>query len=468
MRIYCDSNIFRKTKPASKDFKPSWFNSLESLSKDFIFLFSEAHLNDLGEITDANRQFIIEDLNHIETYVKNSYLYRDHVKKTFHYYLATPAEAYQGMDFAAINNFFDDPQAYMDSLFDFEGGQELGEMMETLYNLPIFSLDKIDLLGLSEDDPLNNFKDVKTINDALKQFQGYGEILSSKLEYKKYRNLFSGYTRREEYSYDKWSFEFNERMKDTVYQKTFSELVDLTIADADKNDKYTRFINTYTNLEFFGVTLEKEGTTKKNKKNSFWDIHRDATHAYYASYADYLVSEDKGMLTKAFITYKLLNIDTQVLSPEDFVNRAAMLLKNEDTSDSFFEGLQFMLQHGKSIIQTTLDQPQIIKSSYPILNYFNRIQINKELAGHSLQLYRASDSHKGVMYVELQTLIMKCNKLFRSNLLIEPEETLTNLGGYITGESIRNWKVGKSLISLYYSMNTLQHHIIVLEINLAN
>src|SRR5690606_4274114 len=121
--------------------------------------------------------------------------------------------------------------------------------------------------------------------DFLKNIGGFGNFLTNPKEFRKYQKLLSNFVNRDTYSYDQWSFDFDQKLKETFFGKSFKELVEITISESDKNDFYTNFINTYTGLESFGVTEERTGKNGKLKKNSFMDIYRDATHAFFATYA---------------------------------------------------------------------------------------------------------------------------------------------------------------------------------------
>ena len=202
MRIYCDSNIFRKSKRTSSQFNESVHDSLEKLNDCFVFVFSEGHLHDLEKSREIYRN---EDLLHMENYVRNNYLYRDPIKKNFHFFLATPYEAYKDIDFKAVEAFFQDPHGYFNSMFDFEGGEQIGKLFQSFFDLPIF--DNVGL-DIENNDPsikdlLNSFKGVRTINDALKKMGNIEQMLNNKKEYKKYKGLISKYINREDYSFEK-------------------------------------------------------------------------------------------------------------------------------------------------------------------------------------------------------------------------------------------------------------------------
>jgi hypothetical protein len=461
MRIYCDSNIFRKAKKTSKQFYKPVFNALEALKGAFLFLFSEAHLYDLSKSLE---QYRIEDLTMMEDYVKNNYLSRNHIDKSFNFYLSTPLEAYENVDFEATSDFFDNPYNYITKLFNSDEFKPYGSIVKSLFDAPLFGFSNIENSTLPQEyqKAFEKFKGTRTINDALKRMNGLGALMESKTEYNKLRMLFSDYIDRNDYSYDKWAFEFDQKMKESAFGKSFSEFVDLTISDADKNDEYTNFINTYTQLEFLGITQEKVGSKNRNKKNSFWDIHKDAMHAYYAGKSDYFVTDDSGALTKAFITYKLLGIGTQVLSVTDFVNKSNMLLREEDTIGSFYKGISYSLKKGFIIEKSFFNSFDVIKLDYSLFNYFNRMQVNGRQ--NNIQFFKSYKRSYGIMYAEIDLLIKKCNNLWSEYIDWNPINNPNIYQEIPEGNYIRLWNMKDLAVTLSYGKNTLGNQIIVMTL----
>jgi hypothetical protein len=463
MRIYCDSNIFRKIKQGSSQFNETVYLTMESLQPHFLFLFSEAHLWDLSKSSESYRN---QDLQAMEVYVKNNYISRDHIKKQLHFYLATPAEAYEGMDFQASSDFLQDPYEGFNSLFDFEGGEQLGTIFKGLFDLPIMPDINIDTSMLQPEhrEMAEQFKGVRSINDALKKMKGVGDLLDSNSAFKKHRSMLSTYLDRDEYSYDEWSFDFDQRMKETAFGKSFTELVEEMTPQADRNDRYTNFINTYVQLDFFGITEERSGSKQKLKKNSHMDLNKDAMHVFFASHTDYFVTDDIGVQTKAFILYRLFNVNTQVLSVKDFIARSFLLIKNEDSNATFVQGLSFSLKQGFVVNQSLLKQQTVIKTLYPTFNYFNRVQINAEKDQKNVQLFQYIENPNGVMYAEIELLIDKAERVFGKSIDLKGKAHLGEFLSQEIGTPIRTWKLNKGEITLSWEKNDVDRPIIVLTI----
>lgn len=142
------------------------------------------------------------------------------------------------------------------------------------------------------------------------------------------------------------------------------------------------------------------------------EIQRDAAHAYFASRTKYFVSHDKGVLSKAFITYKMFDIKTEVLSVNDFITKSKFLLDNEEDLSSFHKGLKLSLKNGFVIHQSILTGDQVIKLHYPVLNYFDRLQLNVYHGKQAIILFQSAEDGQGNMWAEFDLLITKCTHLF--------------------------------------------------------
>lgn len=464
MRLYLDSNIYRQIRPGSKHMNQELLSTIEKLKDAFLFVFSEAHLNDLSSSEASFRQV---DLAHMEEYVKNNYFHRDHIEKKDEISLATPSEAYSSIDFEVSKKILEDPNGFIEEAFGLEELSSFQPLFKQLLDIPLFDAAKQDPLlsanlqamGLSQE-----FSGISTIRDALKGLNQTGGFINDKEGFSKHQQFLRSYVDRKEYSYEAWSFDFDERMKETAFGKSFSELVDIVSTSVGPEDDYNRFINTYIQLEFMGVTEERSGG--KRKKNSYMDLQRDAAHAYFASMTDYFVSDDKGVQTKAFITYKIFGITTQVLSVKDFIAKSTFLLNNEEDLSSFAKGIKYSLKHGFVIHHSLWSDQQVIKLTYPVLNYFDRLQTAISKNGNSLILFRSARGRRqGVMYAEFIFLLNKCIKLFGLPMDHKRKLEVTEYEDLGDIDTQRIWFSGKSTITLSFGDTSDGFRTISLEIS---
>lgn len=464
MRLYLDSNIYRQIRPGSKHMNQELLNAVEKLKDVFLFVFSDAHLNDLSNSEEIYREI---DLAHMAEYVKNNYFHHDHIERTDKISLATPKEAYSSIDFEVSRKILEDPNGFIEEAFGMEELSSLQPMFKQLLDMPLFDTAKkdpilsnsLETLGLGQE-----FSGISTIRDALKGLNQAGGFISDKESFAKHQQFLRSYVDRKEYSYEVWSFDFDERMKETAFGKSFSELVDIVSTSAGPEDDYNRFINTYVQLEFLGVTEERSGG--KRKKNSYMDLQRDAAHAYFATMTDYFVSDDKGVQTKAFIAYKIFGIATQVLTVKDFIAKSPFLLNNEEDLNSFATGIKYSLKHGFVIHHSLMSNQQVIKLPYPVLNYFDRLQSSISNAGKSyLLLFRSARGRRhGVMYAEFNLLLNKCIKLLGLPKDYKNRLDLTEFKELEDNETQRTWSLGSSSATLSFGDTSDGFRTITLEI----
>jgi hypothetical protein len=140
-------------------------------------------------------------------------------------------------------------------------------------------------------------------------------------------------------------------------------------------------------------------------------------HAYYASFCDYLVTDDKGLQAKAHIMYQLFDIPAKVLSTQDFVNMRSQLIGQEETADRFTESMKYDMKHAFMIRDMYLfksdSQITTFKATHNYFNYFNRFQIIRDRDTTSVVFYCERLGHGNfVMYREIELLISKLLKVF--------------------------------------------------------
>ena len=460
MRIYFDSNIFRKIRKDSRVFELNLYETVERLRKAFVFIFSDAHLSDLSNSDPSYRE---KDLKHMEEYVGNNFFSFDHVHKKFHVYLATPQQAYAAQDFHTYQHALENPIKAIEELFNEDEAQILKPFMNMLLDLPItknlYSGEEFSALMTPE--VTEAMTKIHTLRDALDGASGVSGMLTNKNEFSAMQSMMLSYINRRDYSFDAWSFDFDQRMKTTAFGKTFTEMVDMTCAGLPKDDTYNRFINFYTYLEYLGVTEERVGG--KRKKNSMLDLQKDAAHAYFASNTDYFVSDDRGVLSKAFITYKMFGIQTEVLSVADFITKSGFLLKNEEDLSSFGKGIKFSINNGFVMEHSALTGSQLIKLSYPVLNYFDRLQFSNLPNDSSILLFRSPRTSHGMMWAEFDLLLSKCIQLF--GVPSDRKERL-DINSYNNKDNARDrrWNIGKSEIILDFGQTSNNESVILLQI----
>jgi hypothetical protein len=479
-RIYCDSNIFRIIKPSHPYYKDELCRCLNDVKDKFLFIFSEAHLDDLSHSEESFRN---EDLGFMEKYVRDNYFTSNHVKnKEFETFLLTPVKAYATKDYAAAKRALRNPFD-IDSLFEGLGDSpELklaGDLMKAAFDLPVASLgNTIDTSDMDEkqkalfDKIMPGYTPSMSIKDFMRSISPYSAaLLQDEKEVSSLRKYIAEYMNRDEYSFEKWGLAFNERMKETVIGKSYLEMVDGLLLDRQKNDFYLCFSYAYANLEMFNITQEQKSSGGL-KKFDFESLNTDGLHAYYGSFCDYLVTDDKGLQVKANIVYQLFGFRTKVLSSVDFINMRSILMGQEEDFKKFVQSLSYDLKHSFQINSGTNiksgDKVSNFKTTHPYFNFFNRMKIIQDKSNITVALFCERGALHGNFYLyrEIELLVNKMLVSFGPDDKNKGVYDLTENNNLTDGYSIREWIKGEMFFSLRCSHERSRGHFIALAVDM--
>ncbi len=354
VRVYCDSNVFRVLMPSHPYHKRELLATMQALKDIFIFCFSDAHLDDLKNSKEEYRN---KDLEFMEQYVRNNYFSYNHVgEKGFNCYLATPKEAFAGKDYEAAKRVLADPFD-IDHLFDgFDDTPDvkmMSDLLKSYFSLPVAAFgNAIDTSAMDEKNKewmnkiMPGYHPLMSIGDLMKSITPFGVgMLENKKKVTELRKYIREYMNRDNYSFEKWGLGFNEKFRETSFGKTYLEMIDNLLTDNQKNDFYLRFSYAYSMLEIYNITQERKSGGGL-KKFDYDSLNTDALHAYFASFCDYLVTDDKGLQVKANIMYQLFGFSTKVLSTEDFINLKTLLAGQEETLEKFITAIKHDMKHG--------------------------------------------------------------------------------------------------------------------------
>jgi hypothetical protein len=132
--------------------------------------------------------------------------------------------------------------------------------------------------------------------------------------------------------------------------EAFSSSIKQKVYDAAvSKDQYNIFSELHYTLEFYGIVKGKP------KKQKFMSLLNDGKHAFYAGYGHILVTNDKDMMEKSRMVYKIHGLDTVVISLEEFKE----FLKKETIVD---KSASAMLSQ-RSIVSATTKRGRRIWSS---------------------------------------------------------------------------------------------------------
>ncbi|WP_143019725.1 hypothetical protein [Niabella drilacis] len=429
-------------------------NAFDALNDKMLFTFSDAHLDDLK---DSKPEYIEADLLLMGNYVKDNYFLHDLIRdKATGPYLATPIQAFKGKDYDAYRKTFENPfdiDALLNDLDDFPEGKLAKQLLKGLLDIPIGAIASQHNFAAMDEKSIALFNKMipgynpqMSMNEFINSIWPYSKsLLEDKKEFTELRRFVSSYMNRDDYSFENWGMAFDERIKKSTLGKSYLELIDSILSDNQKKDLYQRFNYAYNMLETFNITQERSG--KSIKKFNMNSLNTDALHAWYASFSDYLVTDDKGLQVKAFIVYQLLGLPVKVLSSKDFINYRTLLLGQEETLQTFIKSIQHDLKHSMQLYDRNdpfkNESVKTFKPGHPYFNYFNRFQIIHSEEISFIAFYCDRNSHASfMMYREIELLVAKLNRMLGIDIDGRGEYKMEENDKYNDDEYIRKWIFG--------------------------
>ncbi len=463
IRVYCDSNIYRYLKQEHQSHSPELLDVFESLKDKMLFTFSDAHLDDLK---DSILEYAEEDLLLMGKYVKDNYFMHDFIQdKATSPYLATPLEAFKGKDYDVYRKTLENPfdfDSLLGDLDDFPEGKLVKQLMKSMFSLPIgaltgqhntanISADGKDLISKM----IPDYDPSMSLQEFMNSMWPYSKsLLQDKKEFTEFRKHVARYMNRDEYSFEKWGMTFNEKFKKSTLGKSYLDMIENMLTDSQKKNLYQKFNYAYTMLETYNVTQERKG--KGIKKFNMQSLHTDALHAWYASFSDYLVTDDKGLQVKASIVYQLLGLPTKVLSSKDFINYKTILLGQEETVHTFQTSLKHDLKHSMQLYERfdpfKNESVNTYKPFHPYFNYFNRYQIINSDGITFIAFYCDRESHASfMMFREIELLVSKLNFMLGPDIDNRGDYKMDENGKYENDDYIRKWNTNGLYFCLFTS-----------------
>jgi len=422
-RVYIDSNVFRFLKKRDNDFYSKLYNDLNKLADRFIYYFSHAHILDL---TRDKTDHKFDDLKFMEEFVKSNYLFLPHKKNVLNVQIATPTEAFQGQDESKpLKEYFNFGELFDDKLLS--ESPEMVTAKETLNKL-MGTTFKVDLKSNLEGQPegiknlwrklVPELKDEYKFSEWLDHMSDmFDNIYEDKSIYKDIRrHSLENLDLTKKYNIDISSFSFDEDLKNTPLQKSFLELVEESIShNKDNQDQreFNYFITAFNLLNILGIDKES------NSKAQFANTIHDSQHAFYAAHCDYLVSDDEGLILKAKVLYKLLEIETNALTIDEFGKFIDVIAGQNDLNiNGYLKFLQFELKNTLIIdkkYSLKYNREYItFKTSAYHFGYFNRFDfIDDKDEGQFYVFYNGTKNYsRFISYVELEFITNRIVALF--------------------------------------------------------
>lgn len=367
MRIYLDTNIFSELRKLERQ---ADLDFLLQLKKRHVFVFSEAHLDDLNQDkTDRKRK----DLEFMERLVDKNYLVNDVKEGKADILRFSPAEAFERKSF-----FTGGVADLLGTLDELTG--PLSSLVQQLFaiRLPLNLASNIATM----DEPsrkiwlklIPNPKDDYSLGEWIELF---GRFLDALYEDKAVYKGVRGAMREAAMGFDFAVGPRDIKMVDqTGKEWSLMEMVNQGVVNANKNKTpsiHDYLITTFLMLNFTGVDSEP------NKKARFPNTHNDAGHAFFGGHCDYVVSNDVGFIVKANIVFGMREIGTETMNLEQFLQRMRYLDQiTEQSGLALLKALGQGLRHSFVTTSPSVMFPWRIYVDYKVnehyLNHFNAVR----------------------------------------------------------------------------------------------
>lgn len=484
IRIYLDTNVFSDLRNTCK--YTETYNKILNMKEYCLFFYSDAHIEDLDRDSTDNK---FQDLKFIETITDDNLLSYQWNQFSLNVTLATPTQYYESRNQPEIEGLNIDIEQLLalGSIIDFDDDPDLKpakplfELLRSVHS-EINKIDKsktfkFEVMPEKHTDLtkqlFNKIGDIKT-EYTWEEWQVFFQDIIDKFHNDKELYKLSRRISKEQLEIDKHAINleapnFNELLKSTKLGKSFDELyTDYQKAFAPipmlRDSFFIEYILKY--LLVNALSLDKE----KNKNIKFKNVLTDALHSFYSIGCNVVVSSDNGFLEKTKFLHTMYNVDTSVLSLEEFFSGSVPLNNNNFSFNEFADIFMFDLKNKITTEHISLDinHPNIyrIKTSIKYFNLFDTIDI----INHSNKLiYIIYRQHRLLDRV----LIKKdfCEVLNQFYKMLGPDDN--NKSGFIDEDwekMINNewegrcWNYNKFEIGLNHSKNT--DNMFYLKINI--
>ena len=405
LRIYFDWNCITHLKDPENE---KLFDYIMSNKPFMIFPFSPAHFEDLQRswpCKDRNNKDYHIDLAILQNICDNYLIMFDNDKKRVLPFAATPYEYIEkAKDTDTLDNIFkyNSFSEYIE--------EEIGEP----YSARIKEL--IGRIPVGTNIPFFSEERIEDGMDMLNQGFKYMKKVQTHVNYN--RELSAGIKSFDEVSFkhisgatsDSIHDEIDKMISKTAPQFNLNKLIELTLQQNNQNSDLTKFISYYLAYDFMGF--------KQDKGHDLRNTSTDAKHAYYGSYCDILVTNDKRMTEKTKAVYKDLSISTKVISTNELERCIEEEKKIQFTLKPYIMELGCNIHFKKTYLQDEVH----CKYSYfqsPFLGFFNygMVVYNNESRSPSFIFQRKLMNNDMVFYSEID----KLTELIRTAFVFDSE-----------------------------------------------
>ncbi|AEE51091.1 hypothetical protein [Haliscomenobacter hydrossis] len=221
--------------------------------------------------------------------------------------------------------------------------------------------------------------------------------------------------------------------------------------DAKSNTHYNRFTSSYNMLDMIGYKSDK----LPKQTDSFQNVATDGEHAFFASYCDIFVVGDKKLASKAQVLYHEFNIDTLIVSPDDFQDDFENIIGKIGKND--FELLEEVVaaMSYESPIEyrpSTEDHPvevSVYKLPFKYFDYFTHVIHSidfKEKVNVLTFMFSGKYQSKFAFFTELESLFDQATKSY--GITFDDYDSVKNKFVYDDNFGGAYWSMGNIFVHL--------------------
>jgi hypothetical protein len=343
-RIYFDTNVFSNLQKGQTSVFMEILRLIRLYKPNLSFFFSPAHIRDKRKDL-TNHKFA--DFDFIESLTSDNYVSYHSLDKVDTFYLATPRMVFDdradGDDLSSLADFWEEKDSDHALIRDMKRNVRESAGAKKI-DIPAGLFEVGDEEQRSVSGKLFPVGENPTLWNMMEQFTAFSvDMYTHHQTYKDLRSLID-----KNYNAGKFTlgnnFDFNEAFKDSAFKKSFLAFVHDTMHKFanGKLEFYNFYAQCYMCMDMFGISKDKI-----SKKNGFNNLLNDGLHSYYAGYADYFVTDDEKTLQKTKALYSLFEIQTTVLTSDQFLKILPSIRASTDTDrDQFIRHLKEDIEKG--------------------------------------------------------------------------------------------------------------------------
>lgn len=350
--IYLDWNVYTSIKSPKAEPFIGIKQNIDEIKKAYYFPYSSAHLDDLKKgyrNEEPYIDFTNKDLNLLSKISDNIFWYYDFQSNSLLSRKGIPSfefEPYKEVEKTTVDYLdFDSVFADMENIdltqldlskINLEALGLTGKETNVSFKEIFKNAMKSDLSN-SITNPLNNIPDNSALKKPLENMlnlsnetsslndmmQGMAKFIdANKVDPTTYKELRTGFKETLKIPVDISNWKSNTWEKLDAFcinnmKKSFTDLLNDNLKEQKLENNYVNvFTTAYSLLDLFSFNPDK-----LNKKNTTANMTNDSFHALMAGCCDIFVTNDGTTRAKAKVIYDRFNLTTEILTPEEFLQK---------------------------------------------------------------------------------------------------------------------------------------------------